>query len=119
MTKYCETIGFDITNFFGVFVIEDPTSCPNCGLFASNIDNILKNFGLRNMGDGTVRVQSWCRNCRNYSRRGRKWDVKCVIYLTKTLQDILSGLNIKYVALAPLYWIFFLGIIITWKIIGR
>jgi len=72
LTKYCETIGFDITNFFGVFVIEDPTSCPNCGLFASNIDNILKNFGLRNMGDGTVRVQSWCRNCRNYSRRGRK-----------------------------------------------
>jgi hypothetical protein len=63
---------FNISQFTGIFVIHDPTSCPNCGLGANGFDEILTNFGLRNMNNGSVRVQSWCRSCRNYSRRGRK-----------------------------------------------
>ena len=70
--QFCEDIGTDISQFIGTFVIQDPTNCPNCKLGAGGLHDILTTFGLRNMGDGTVRVQSWCRNCRNYSRRGRK-----------------------------------------------
>ncbi|PJC50949.1 MAG: hypothetical protein CO032_02135 [Nitrosopumilales archaeon CG_4_9_14_0_2_um_filter_34_16] len=72
LQQLCFDIGYDISQFTGIFMIQDPTTCPNCKLGASGIKNILTNFGLRNMGDGSVRVQSWCRNCRNYSRRGNK-----------------------------------------------
>ncbi len=72
LQKLCQSYGFDMTQFSGVFVLQDPTSCPNCELSATGVRDILINFGLRNMKDSTVRVQSWCRNCRNYSRRGRK-----------------------------------------------
>ena len=47
-----------------VDVVNDPTSCPNCGTTASGTPAILSVFGLRNMGDDTRRVQSWCRECR-------------------------------------------------------
>lgn len=72
LQQLCQDMGFDISQFTGMFLIQDPTSCPNCELGAGGLHDILTNFGLRNMGDGTIRVQSWCRNCRNYSRRGRK-----------------------------------------------
>ena len=77
LQQFCENVGYDISQFTGIFVIQDPTYCPNgdCsnhGLHSHGLDEILNNFGLRNMSDGTVRVQSWCRNCRNHSRRGRK-----------------------------------------------
>ena len=72
LQQLCQDMGFDISQFTGMFVIQDPTSCPNCELGAGGLQDILTNFGLRNMGNETVRVQSWCRNCRNYSRRGRK-----------------------------------------------
>lgn len=72
LQQFCQEMGFDVSPFTGTFIIQDPTICPNCELGADGLNNILANFGLRNMGDGTVRVQSWCRNCRNYSRRGRK-----------------------------------------------
>ena len=49
--------------------ILDQTTCPNCKLSVSGFASIFVNFGLRNMGDGSVRVQSWCKNCRNYSGR--------------------------------------------------
>lgn len=72
LQKLCQSYGFDMSQFPGVFVIQDPTSCPNCGLSATGLRDILINFGLRNMRDTTVRVQSWCKNCRSYSRRGQK-----------------------------------------------
>ncbi|AFS80041.1 hypothetical protein NKOR_00615 [Candidatus Nitrosopumilus koreensis AR1] len=72
LQQLCQYLGFDISQYAGVFVIQDPTSCPNCGLGGEGLQEILSKFGLRNMGNGTVRVQSWCRNCRNYSRRGKK-----------------------------------------------
>jgi ribosomal protein S8 len=68
----CQGLGFDISKFTGVFIVQDPASCPNCELTLGGLQEILTNFGLRNMGDGTVRVQSWCRKCRNYSSRGIK-----------------------------------------------
>ena len=68
----CQDMGLDVSNFSGTFVIQDPTSCPNCELGAKGLHDILINFGLRNMNDKTVRVQSWCRNCRNYSRVERR-----------------------------------------------
>lgn len=33
--------------------------CPNC-----EIEKPLSDFGYRNMGDGTIRNQSWCKDCR-------------------------------------------------------
>lgn len=49
--------------------IKDPISCPHCFVTAMGLDEIVKDFGLRNMVDGTIRVQSWCRNCRNDSHK--------------------------------------------------
>jgi len=72
LQQLCQNMGFDISQFTGIFLIQDPTSCPNCQLSAGGLHDILSKFGLRNMGDRTVRVQSWCRNCRDYSRRGQK-----------------------------------------------
>ncbi len=70
--KFSDESNLDLSHFTGAFTIHDPTSCPNCELGAKGLDDIVTNFGLRNMIDGSVRVQSWCRNCRNFSRRGRK-----------------------------------------------
>jgi hypothetical protein len=72
LRNICQSYGFNMSQFTGMFVIQDPTSCPSCGLDAKGLQDILINFGLRNMRNETVRVQSWCRNCRNYSRRGQK-----------------------------------------------
>lgn len=49
--------------------IKDDTSCPHCNTFVNGLDQTLQYFGLRNMGDGTTRVQSWCKKCRNQSRK--------------------------------------------------
>ena len=39
---------------------SEPTRiCPNCGE-----EKTLSDFGFRNMGDGTIRNQSWCKDCR-------------------------------------------------------
>lgn len=41
---------------------SEPTRiCPNCGE-----EKPISDFGYRNMGDksGTIRNQSWCKNCR-------------------------------------------------------
>ena len=47
------------------FKIILPWRCPNCNKTRVNTRAELeKNFGLRKMGDGTVRNQSWCRRCR-------------------------------------------------------
>ena len=45
--------------------IELPWKCPHCGqMEAGTMDELVENFGLRKMYDGTVRNQSWCRRCR-------------------------------------------------------
>ena len=55
--------------------IRDPTSCPQCKKSASGITSINSIFGLRIMKGGplvnrlTIRVQSWCKDCRNESKR--------------------------------------------------
>jgi len=53
-------------------MIKDSTSCPrpDCPATATGYDAIIRDFGLRNMGDGTTRVQSWCRKCRKESCKG-------------------------------------------------
>lgn len=40
------------------------TACPNCGKKADDYDDVEREFGYRDMGDGRVRVQSWCKECR-------------------------------------------------------
>lgn len=45
-------------------IINDPTSCPHCGKNAEGRSSIETEFGLRNMGNATIRVQSWCKECR-------------------------------------------------------
>jgi hypothetical protein len=44
--------------------------CPRCERRAYSANNVEQQFGYRNMGDGTVRVQSWCRVCRRKSWQG-------------------------------------------------
>ena len=47
------------------FRIILPWKCPNCKMNSvSTISELIKNFGLRTMGNGTVRNQSWCKECR-------------------------------------------------------
>lgn len=39
---------------------SEPTRiCPHCGE-----EKPISDFGFRNMGDGTIRNQSWCKYCR-------------------------------------------------------
>lgn len=72
LQQFCQNFRFDLSKFPGILTIQDPTNCPNCQLEARGFQNIFTNFGLRNMGNWIVKVQSWCRNCRNYSRRKQK-----------------------------------------------
>ena len=40
---------------------SEPTRiCPKCGK-----EKPISEFGFRNMGNGTIRNQSWCKTCRN------------------------------------------------------
>jgi len=42
-----------------------PWTCPHCSQSnAETKSELIKNFGLRKMSDGTIRNQSWCRECR-------------------------------------------------------
>lgn len=38
--------------------------CPHCDKVANNKAKVEELFGLRTMGDGVIRVQSWCKECR-------------------------------------------------------
>lgn len=51
-------------------IINDQASCPHCDVLVNGFDQVQQIFGLRNMGDGTIRVQSWCKKCRNESSKG-------------------------------------------------
>ena len=42
----------------------DYAKCPNCGKEATTYDEVEEEFGYRNMGDGRIIVQSWCKICR-------------------------------------------------------
>jgi len=43
----------------------DYATCPRCGKTARGKREVDHIFGLRNMGNGTIRVQSWCKDCRS------------------------------------------------------
>ena len=47
----------------------DYALCPHCFKTATGLDSVIKEFGLRTMGDGVIRVQSWCKDCRNKSQK--------------------------------------------------
>lgn len=40
------------------------TKCPNCGKEANSYEEVEREFGYRDMGDGRTIVQSWCKDCR-------------------------------------------------------
>jgi len=42
----------------------DTACCPHCNEIAQGAE-IINKFGLRRMGNGILRVQSWCKSCRN------------------------------------------------------
>lgn len=44
---------------------EEYTRCPCCGKTADGSDEIEREFGYRNMGDGRCIPQSYCRDCRS------------------------------------------------------
>jgi hypothetical protein len=52
-----------------MIILRDPTCCKNCGKSASGYIEISCAFGLRTMKNGIKREQSWCRECRNKSRK--------------------------------------------------
>ena len=43
--------------------------CPNCGKKAKGHEDIEKYFGYRNI-TGTMKPQSWCRDCRKLKKSG-------------------------------------------------
>ncbi|MGI0101701.1 MAG: hypothetical protein ACREA7_03790 [Nitrosotalea sp.] len=49
--------------------VKDPATCPHCGISSSGLVSIQSIFGMRNMDNGTLRVQSWCRECRKFSAK--------------------------------------------------
>ena len=49
---------YDLTNG------QEWAECPCCGKLAKGFDEIERFFGFRNMGDGRVIPQSYCRKCR-------------------------------------------------------
>lgn len=51
---------------------EERCLCPHCGKTANGQAEIEEKFGYRDMGDGRVIPQSWCRDCRIEERKG-KW----------------------------------------------
>ena len=43
-----------------LFKLSEPTRvCPNCGN-----EKPISDFGYRDMGNGKIRNQSWCKDCR-------------------------------------------------------
>lgn len=46
-------------------LLKSFSHCPNCG----KRGQVEKTFGVRNMGTGIIRAQSWCRDCRKDPRR--------------------------------------------------
>lgn len=42
-----------------------PHACPNCAKKASTHQELEEKFGFRNMGDNSMRNQSWCKECRS------------------------------------------------------
>jgi hypothetical protein len=48
-----------------LFRIELPWICPHCRqTIAESEDELVEEFGMRKMSNGTIRNQSWCRRCR-------------------------------------------------------
>ncbi len=44
--------------------LDNSAKCPHCGKIAENTEDIEKEFGFRH-SEGSVRSQSWCRDCRS------------------------------------------------------
>ena len=67
--KYLKNCMSDLglNNFNGIFLIRDFAFCPHCRISVNGIIPILQYFGLRNMENGIVKVQSWCIKCRSIS----------------------------------------------------
>jgi hypothetical protein len=67
---YLVTLGLDQTGVmikmssFLFSLTGDTAYCPHCDKIAEGTD-IINKFGLRRMGNGVLRVQSWCKSCRN------------------------------------------------------
>ena len=56
---------YKIKNSESNFKVTLPWTCPNCEKTnAITQPELVENFGLRKMSDGTIRNQSWCRRCR-------------------------------------------------------
>lgn len=51
--------------------VEESCSCPHCGKTANGKTEIEEKFGYRDMGDGRVIPQSWCRDCRIEERKDK------------------------------------------------
>lgn len=46
-------------------MLRGRATCPHCGMTGQ----VRKWFGIRNMGTGVLRPQSWCRDCRKDPNR--------------------------------------------------
>lgn len=76
------------------------TECPHCGIKGK----VAKDFGVRVLG-GTVRAQSWCRECRKNPRRmarGSKTAPKGERDMIALLQESLKKVGLKKSQLAKL-----------------
>ena len=62
MYKKEENKGRPVIQSSGYNGSEPMRICPNCG-----IEKPISEFGFRDMGNGTIRNQSWCKECRSGS----------------------------------------------------
>ncbi len=58
-SKKIEIIKKTIIQAIGYNGSEPTRICPKCGK-----EKPISEFGYRNMGDGNIRNQSWCKSCR-------------------------------------------------------
>ena len=65
--------------------------CPNCCRRAYSDSAVDTEFGYRRMGDGTIRVQSWCRVCRKEQLRAQSG--KPVVLYSKEAFGIPVGMS--------------------------
>lgn len=71
LVKQLQALGFKLPEHVTEAPEVDPAMlrarsvCPNCGKHGQ----VAKTFGVRNMGNGVIRPQSWCRDCRKDPKR--------------------------------------------------
>lgn len=85
-----EIIERGVTTMPPLNLLNKTTECPHCGIRGK----VAKDFGVRVLG-GTVRAQSWCRECRKNPKRMAKNGSKPAPENEREMVEILRASLLK------------------------